>query len=314
MHHHIAPMSEETFASLRPTTFTIETALACNLRCPECAIGGEMIGRAKNLMRWETFKTIADKIRPHAEYVFLHLWGEPLLNKKIFEMIAYTAEFARVNISTNALLLDEEKADRLIRSGVSDLVVSIDGFSQEVYEKYRVGGDVAQALRALTWLQEANIRHGSKVGISPQYIVFRHNQHEAGLFKDFCNSLGLQPAFKAPYIRTGEGDFENPDIPELCRPEYDTLDALKNAMKTCSNPKEVFTMLSDGSVVVCCHDYDKFTCFGNILEQEVEEIWNSEKYRAFRWDILTGNPPSFCLEKCMTFIPAPPTRYFSYTS
>ena len=141
--------SEQTPTIPMPTTFMVETALVCNLECPDCAIGGDMIDRTKGIMKPHAFTHIAEKIRPYAEYVYLHIWGEPTINKHIFDMIEVTSEFAKVNISTNALLLDEDKCERMINSGVTDLIVSIDGVSQEVYEQYRVGGDVKKAFETL---------------------------------------------------------------------------------------------------------------------------------------------------------------------
>jgi MoaA/NifB/PqqE/SkfB family radical SAM enzyme/predicted SAM-dependent methyltransferase len=284
-----------------PRTFTIETALACNLRCPECAIGGDMISRPKSLLRFERFKQIADKIRPYAEYLYLHLWGEPLLNKDIFRMIAYAAEFTRTNISTNGLLLTEESAERLITSGVSDVIVSIDGVAQDVYEKYRVGGDAQRAREGLLYLQKANLRHGGRVHIAPQFIVFMHNQHEMNDFTELCSSLRLTPSFKAPYIRVNDSHFRQPDDPRYQRPFYTDIDALRAAMADCVNPREVFTILSDGSVVICCHDYDRQTNFGNIFTRDVLEIWKSPAYTSFREAVLSGHAPDFCINHCMTW-------------
>ncbi len=295
-------MTSELFDSYLPKTFTIETALACNLHCPECAIGGGMITRAKALLTFDQYKIIADKMRPFAKYVYLHLWGEPLLNKEIFKMLRYTADFAKTNISTNALLLDEEKAEALVTSGVTDVIVSIDGFTQEVYAQYRVGGKVKDALAALKLLQETNLKHGGRVNLIPQFIVFKHNQHEKELFREYCNSLGLQAFLKSPYIRTGTGKFEKSDHPEHWRPEYADTAALRQGMRDCNNPKEVLTMLVDGSCVICCHDYSRVTCFGNIFKQSVLDIWDSPAYRQYRWNILTGHASDFCVNHCMSFI------------
>jgi len=136
-----------------------------------------MITRRKELLTFDRFKHIADKSRPFAQYYYLHLWGEPMLNRSILDMIRYVSNYAKANISTNALLLSKALCEDLITSGVTDLIVSIDGMSQEVYSKYRVGGDVEVAKERLAWLQEANIRNGNRVAISPQFIVFKHNQH-----------------------------------------------------------------------------------------------------------------------------------------
>lgn len=69
------------FKKQYPEMFMVETVMGCNLQCPECALGGGYITRAKGCMSFERFKIIADKIRPYAKYLYLHIWGEPLLNK-----------------------------------------------------------------------------------------------------------------------------------------------------------------------------------------------------------------------------------------
>jgi predicted SAM-dependent methyltransferase len=222
-------------------------------------------------------------------------------------MVEYGSGFARTNISTNGLLVTPENAKRLIASGVSDLIVSIDGVSQEVYEKYRVGGEVTGALRGLLLLHDANLRSGGRVHIMPQFIVFRHNEHEMEEFERLVRSVGLEPLFKAPYLRVDDTHFQLPSDPRFHRPAYGTVEELRTAMRACTNPREVFTILADGTVVICCHDYNQATGFGNIFEQDVPEIWNSPRYRAFREAILSGNAPDFCVSSCMTWKLAPAT-------
>jgi MoaA/NifB/PqqE/SkfB family radical SAM enzyme/predicted SAM-dependent methyltransferase len=290
------------FNEMVPTTFTIETALACDLKCPECAIGGGMISsRAKGYMKFEKFKEAFDKIKSNCEYLYLHLWGEPLLNKEIFEMIKYASQFTRTNISTNAQSLNKDKIEKLIASGVSEVIVSIDGFTQQVYEKYRVGGNVEKALESLNILAETNRLYDNKVNITPQFIVFRHNEHEVENFNNYCRQIGLTASFKSPYIRNENSIFSFSSNSNFHRKQYPNDNSLKNAMRDCVNPKEVFTINLDGSVIVCCHDYDKNTNFGNIFENDVTEIWNSYEYRKFRWNILDGEAPEFCLSNCMTY-------------
>jgi MoaA/NifB/PqqE/SkfB family radical SAM enzyme/predicted SAM-dependent methyltransferase len=286
---------------LAPHIFTIETTLACDLRCPECAIGGGLIQREKGLMSFESYREIADKIRPYARYVYLHIWGDPMLNPDIFEMIRYTSAFAGTNISTNGQSLNREKAQELIRSGVSDVIVSIDGATQEVYQQYRVGGDIGKAFRALALLVEENRLQGGKVNIIPQFIVFEHNQHEMDLFSRRCAELGLSPAFKAPYLRKSDSRFAYCDTPAFQRPHYQDLASLQNAMSGCPNPREVFTVLRDGSVVACCHDYAGATSFGNIFQEEVISIWTSPAFEKFRGAVTCGKAPEFCQKNCMTW-------------
>ena len=294
------PAIFKEFNSYQPRLFMIETTLACDLQCPECAMGAKLIGRKGKLMSFNQFKVLADKIRPYADYLYLHIWGEPMLNPDIIPMIRYAASFTKTNISTNGMSLTNELAEELILSGVSDIIVSIDGFSQEVYQQYRVGGHVDKALQALDTLQQVNSAHGNRVNILPQFIVFKHNQHEMPQFTEFCHSLGLQPAFKAPYLRAGS-QFELSDHREYIRAFYDNKYEQQLAMQNCPDPRLVMTVLVDGSVVVCCYDHNGVTCMGNLFDQDVTEIWHGKRSRALRWMIVTGNAPESCTGNCLTY-------------
>lgn len=291
----------EQFTRLVPEIFAVETILGCDLKCPECAVGGNFINRKKGWMRFDQFKIIADKIRPYCKLLYLHIWGEPMLNKDIFKMIEYASAFTSTNISTNGNALTEENAEKLITSGVTDIIVSIDGVSQEVYEKYRVGGNVKKATESLKMIQHFNLKYGNKVHIMPQFIVMKHNQHEMNEFQKLCESLELLPSFKSPYIRNPRSQFSVSDDPRFIRPHFSDIKSLRGAMTECESVRNVFNVLLNGSVVLCCHDYGKFTDFGNIFERDVMEIWNSDKFRNARWNVMSGNAPKFCIDKCMSY-------------
>lgn len=290
------------FDSLYPKIFTIETSVVCELKCPECALGSGLLKRKKGFMPFEKFKIIADKIRPlNPAYLYLHMYGEPMLNPDIIRIINYASTFSKTNISTNGMAMTEKMAEDLITSGVTDVIVSIDGFSQQVYEAYRKGGDVQKACVALEMLAKYNQKHGNRVILKPQFVVFKHNQHEIGLFNKYCTALGLTPLFKAPHLRK-PSLYQNSDYLELARKSLPDLASQRQAMKECGDPREVFTIQVDGSVIVCCYDYAGQTTFGNIFEQDVMEIWNSPTYRTFRWNIIAGNAPDFCINNCLLYL------------
>lgn len=295
------PVSPRPVISPPPSIFSVETMLGCNLKCPECAIGGGMITRSKGYMTFEQFKVIADKIRPYCRYLYLHLWGEPMLNPDIIQIIRYASQFTACNISTNGMCLTPQLAEDLILSGVHDILFSIDGMTQETYQQYRVGGDINKALMNLKMLQFLNQKHGNRVVISPQFVVFRHNQHEMKAFRSFCALFGLEASFKAPYMRSSHSNLCNSDFLEYVRKSYPDISARAKAMSGCPDPKDVMTILLDGSVVACCYDHNNSNCFGNIFQQDVMEIWNSDRFMAFRCQVAIGNPPNFCLESCLYF-------------
>lgn len=293
-------ISSDADAALLPRIFQIETILGCNLKCPDCAVGGGIIPRRKGRWTFDKFKVIADKIEPYCEYLYLHIWGEPLLNTDIVEIIAYASRFTATNISTNGNNMTPMLAKQLILSGLTDCIVSIDGVSQEVYGKYRINGKVEKALNALRLLQTWNQQFGCPVNVIPQFIVFEHNRHEMEAFATLCAEIGLRPVFKAPYFRA-DSDFAPTDIAAFVRQKQSDPEHRRANMSACGNGRDVFTVLLDGQVVACCHDHAGHSNFGNLFDQDLLEVWQSETYSRFRSDLRGGRAWDYCLDTCLSF-------------
>jgi len=121
-----------------PNIVEIEVSSLCNLNCIMCARRNL---RVEKNMEINLFKKVIDQVAGRAELAILHASGEPLLNPHIFEMIRYCKE-RRVGtwLSTNGMLLNKKKIRDILDSPLDGLVIAIDGFTKETYEKIRVGG------------------------------------------------------------------------------------------------------------------------------------------------------------------------------
>lgn len=268
-----------------PTTYTVEPVLGCNLRCPICAVGCGLITRPKRHMSMDEFTIIANKIAPYAELMALHCWGEPMLNKDIFSMIAYARTFCeKVGIHTNANCLSDEDAIRLAKSGAY-LSVDIDGMTQETYETYRIGGQREKALHVLEIL-----RDNSPVYLQAQMLVFAHNLHEVPAFIRMCGEMGVEPCCKTPQVKM------NPVLQTA--PGYTRS---QGSPTSCDAPTNVCTIYADGSVALCCYDYNGEIVFGNLLTQSLEEVWASPVRKEIVDAFANGNPPAFCTKKCLGY-------------
>ena len=120
----------------------------CQLRCKYCFASTGDFGKGRKLMSLETGKHAIDFLlensgdRPNLELDFFG--GEPLMNFKVVKQIVEYArsrekEFNkkfRFTITTNGLLLDDEKID-FINKEMSNVVLSIDG-RKEVNDYFRV--------------------------------------------------------------------------------------------------------------------------------------------------------------------------------
>ena len=81
-------------------------------------------------------------------------------------------------VSTNAQTISKELANALVKSGLSRIIVSIDGFSEETYTAYRVGGSLQKALEGLQFMRHAKETHHSAIRIELQVLRLRTNEHE----------------------------------------------------------------------------------------------------------------------------------------
>lgn len=268
-----------------PKIFTIETFLGCNLRCPECATGTKKIRRPNSFLTFDNFKIIAGKIAPYAEYAFLHCWGEPLLNPDIIKIINYGQTLFPTQISTNGQNITPELADQLILSK-TDICISLDGMTQETYEMYRVGGKIQKVFDAIDMFQDAQKKYDVKKPLQVQFMVFKHNEHQIKEFRAYCEKKNVVESLKPPafYCNSNQQPSSiNRYVRKISVPVF------------CMDLYNVFTILVDGSVVICCYDYNGETTFGNIFDEDVLTIYNNSEIGNMR-----QTRPEFCQKNCIS--------------
>ena len=286
-----------------PSVFYIETVLACNLACPQCVIGRDEVKRVKKILKLDQFIKISNKIRDTAKLVYLHKWGEPMMNKDIFSMVNIVSDYAHAHISTNGILLDENKIEKLFMNGLGTLIISIDGVSQEVYEKYRIGGEVSQVLKNIELASKIFKKLKATVKIIPQFIVFEHNYHQIEDFKNFCLKLDLMPVFKKPYIRFNDTKVKESSDNFYHRVKYTNKKEHYEAISKCDKVFSVMTITADGTVLLCPQDYNGDFNLGNILKdnKSLKDLWFEPRFSRIRNQIINKNPLDLCINKCMIY-------------
>ena len=128
-----------------PKLITVEPTNHCDLKCPLCPTGIGDKSVEYGLLRLEKFKKVIDIFGKWAQTIQLFSWGEPTLNKSFIEMIRYASQDPykiRSSTSVNLNNVTDEQIKGLLTSNLDLLTISIDGITQEIYEKYRVGGNL----------------------------------------------------------------------------------------------------------------------------------------------------------------------------
>lgn len=263
----------------RPYKVTIDPGNICNLQCKCCQTGTkhpEMpTGR---MLRMDDFVMIFDQFKDYTLSVALYNFGEPLLNKQIFEMIQYATDHrVGTTIHSNLNLFSEEMAVRSVESGLTHVYLSIDGASQPVYEAYRKKGDLDRVLENLrTWVSVKKRMRSKFPIITWKYLVFDHNEHEVEEARRIATEIGVDsieffPGTPVPFDIYDQADYYQ-ERPELLSSLDDQCRSLWSSVYINSNR----------GVYPCSLAYRETEAFGYLDQGSFDEIWNGQKYTSAR--------------------------------
>ena len=181
-----APPARDLNVGALPNRLYVECTAACNISCSQSCCAPETgITRTRQagMLDFDLFTRVIDEAGPGLVRVDFFNYGEAFLHKRAVEMCEYIkARFPHIYLytSTNGLALTEEKARRLVHSGIDEVTFSIDGASQETYVKYRQRGDFAKAIANLRAMTAEKAKAGRDVPqLNWRYILFRWNDHDA---------------------------------------------------------------------------------------------------------------------------------------
>lgn len=275
-----------------PLSVAVEPTTSCNLRCPECPSGLRAFTRPTGMLSLELFKNFIDEVHLDSSYLTLYFQGEPFLNKEFYEFVKYaSSKKIYTATSTNAHFLNQETAEKIINSGLDRLIISIDGTTQEVYEQYRIGGNLNKVLDGTKVLVEQKKKLNSKTPyLIFQYLVVKPNEHQITEVKKLAKELGVDEVkFKTAQVYDPTPD--HPLIPEnkkYSRYKFNGKEAVikNNLENSCWRLWSSCVMTWDGKIVPCCFDKDAKKQMGIISENNFHNIWKGKEYFNFRKAIL----------------------------
>ena len=279
-----------------PVSISFEPTTSCNLRCPECPSGLRQFSRPTGMLQNDFFKRTIDEIHKELLYLIFYFQGEPYLNPDFLEMVKYASDKKIYTAtSTNAHYLTEEVAKRTVESGLDRLIISIDGTTQEVYQQYRVGGNLEKVLEGAKNIMKWKKELKSKTPfVFFQFLVVKPNEHQIEDIKRLAKEVGVDEVrFKTAQVYKYETDPNNliPSIDKYSRYKKNTdgLYTAKNKLANrCWKMQHANVITWDGLVVPCCFDKDATHQLGNLKNQSFKEIWHNANYKQFRNELMKG--------------------------
>ena len=275
-----------------PLVFQIQTINGCNGSCIMCPNGYK--NKIKNEPMSDTlFKKIIDEIsreKSSLTYILLYLQNEPLLDNDIFRKIKLIKQMnnglIRTKLITNGTLLTPDKIKELEESKLDDLIISVDAYTEETFNKIRRGLNFSKVLESIDNILESNYDNCFYLG----FVKQKDNIAELNDFIKYWRKKGVPPTLFNIDSRSGDlPTFESLRIKEelsyFLKLRYSIL---RNIIKCCANILTTFNILHNGDIILCINDYNKKMILGNVNESSIKEIWNSDKYNKIREMFFNG--------------------------
>lgn len=224
--HHFG--HRHTALASRPVQLMLDPANNCHLSCPGCVHTGNRDLSARydwpgGLLAPGTFDAFLRELGPTAFGAVFYNYGEPMLNKRTPAMIrAAKNHLLHTCMSTNFSLPVD--SDALVDCGLNFLFLSIDGASQEIYSRFRRGGDLALVLDNTRKLLAARERSGSNVPyVLWRFLTFEHNLHEVDEAIRIAADVGVdQISITTPFAV----DWDDPEV-RVARSEREGIHQLR---------------------------------------------------------------------------------------
>ena len=270
----------ETVLSHLPVRLWIEPTSHCNLRCVMCP-NKDLDKSQKGYMDFELFRKIVDEASGFVFDVHLLHRGESLLHPDFFRM-ADTARRAGLitRFHTNGTLLDEDKARKIIESGIEQFTFSFDGLDKETYEKIRVNADFEKTVGNIVRFLEIKKSLGAKKPVTVIELI------------DFPDDdRKLDPSKKKAFAARFRGlPLDKITVKDVHNWAGDagTMDK-RSRYSPCTFLWHALIIFWDGAVLPCTQDFFGHSALGNVRDSSLAEIWNGDAMVELRRRIVRGD-------------------------
>ncbi len=285
----------------KPERLTLMLNKICNLKCVFCDIPNAD-GKEDILLKENAFKVINEAKKIGIKEIIL-TGGEPFLHPHLFEIVDF-ANLRNINsvITTNGLFI-KQHVDRIIKSGINCISVSIDG-KEETHDFLRnCQGVYKQVLEAICLLRQ------NRINTSVNFVVTNKNVFELEEVYNFFSELGIKvsflPVINKPDLFPAKKEEKNTYtrfIKKLLRKgkissyEYKYLEiamsayfSRKNVFVRCLGLNFELGIDTAGNITPCCvweNRKPELNNLGNVLETDIEELWYSAKFQQARSSIF----------------------------
>ncbi|MFH2145460.1 MAG: radical SAM protein [Candidatus Omnitrophota bacterium] len=203
--YHFSEVCGQPFA--RPSWIYISLTHECTYNCKMCGVVKILKGYS---LAQEAVKQVLNEIRGWREESTVVLTGgEPFLRGDIFEIIDHAAKNnVKIEAVSNGACTDENLAEKIIKSGLDNIAVSLDGACAQTHDSIRQAGSFEKAIRAIENLVRAKKSLGRGPQISVWTTIMKENVRELSEIIPLVEGLGVECLVYHPVI-VAQADMQN---------------------------------------------------------------------------------------------------------
>lgn len=245
-----------------------EISTACNHSCKFCP-HSDLFIRKKQIMSFKLFKSLLDKVSNEYSSITdctVSGFGEAFADPGAIQKIEYAREQNyNIHILTNGTLLTKSEAKQLLDWEIADIRISLHTVDKNLYPE--ITGGTEEDFDHVTDLIEFILENKKSTRLVITADIIKENQSDVSNIIDRYSKVV--------------------DLLEIWKP-HNWVDGRsyrqgKIAKKTCGRPfKSPIQIQVDGTINMCCFDYNGQLLLGDLKTQPLWQIFSSEAYLNIR--------------------------------
>ena len=234
----------------------LEITNCCNLNCDFCTLKK----KSNKFISVEDFNIVLDKLEGYTDYLYFHILGEPLMHPKINELIDIASNRYKVNITTNGYLLD-----KITSKNIRQVNISLQSYN-ETYDKSL--DDYLNDIYKFIDNYHENTYISLRLWVKNKYTDIMVNKilehYKIKLDGDVNNFKIINNVYFSTHKLFVWPSLNN---------------NIYNEVGTCYGLRNQLGILVNGDIVPCCLDGEGIIKLGNIYNDNLNDIINSERYQ-----------------------------------
>jgi len=283
-----------------PVHLDFEINFGCNFKCEFCfnklplKEWNYKVEPRKKISLEKFSEIIKEGLNYNLYSIYLNGNNEPLLEKNLVKYISRAKDegLTEISLHTNGFCLTKDLSRSLIESGLTIIMFSVDAIKEQTYNQIRHGGNFKELVSKIEDFIKLRNESGRKLPlIRLSFILTKVNYRELPNFihfwQDNVDFFTIQ-------------SFYNPFINKLDYKKTEDKFRLESIFfHYCPESYQRLTIANNGNVSPCCSFFGREITVGNIYENSIYHIWNSDLMKKYRLSINQdfSNQPVAC-KKC----------------